>query len=228
MKEETSSVERLQAEAEKPCLQMVRLPINPSEPPDQILAAIPELEHPDLQHPDLDYQTTPFWQKLPQPAPATVDLDRATRPSVRSRSLAGLLVPGRIALKKLLQGPVSFQTAGRDSRLWTSFAMAGVSALLVLGLISSVRRHATPALPGQVLHASSPSKASLPQPASSASQESASRTESVRSPTPGAIASPQRSAAQRVAKPKPRRAQDDDYVAPDTFVSYDNRRSGSR
>ena len=234
MKKEPSQAERLESDAEKPRLEVVPLQTKPSEPPDGILAAIPALEHPES-----GYETSTFWQRLPQPAPEPLDpapepldLDVVTPPVVPSRTFAGLLGTGHTAVKSFLQAPGSVQAASRDSRLWTSFALAGITALLVLVFTSTLQHRAMPNLPAQVLHASSPSGSAPPQPAGIASQKPISRPQAARPPNHAVIAPPSRPDEPRALKPasraKPRRTEDDDYVAPDTFVTYYNPRSRSR
>jgi len=113
----------------------------------------------------------------------------------------------------------------RDSRLWTSMAMATLSAVLALLVVSGVRGYAP--------H-DEPVKVSPNGPATPVAQAAAT---AVRKPSPSArsrSSKPARTAvekavlstpAPKVASPKVTRKkihhnEDDDYVAKDTYVYY--------
>ena len=132
------------------------------------------------------------------------------------------------AVKQVLPRPETVQAIGRDSRLWTSFAMAGLSALLVLGFVSAVHHYAAKALPSNTFHNASAAACVPTEAASQASPQVAHRIQAAHSQNRTASIPAKRANTSRVARPRrPRRFQDDDYVAPDTFVSYDNRRGSS-
>jgi hypothetical protein len=149
----------------------------------------------------------------------------------KSRLFVGLSKRLLVVFKRWSPARDTLHTIRRDSHLWTSFAMAGLSALLLLGFISSVRHYGTEALPSHVLHDNSLTETEPAEAATVVPQKPASRTESARTPqrdtriSPKPV-SPKPAARARVA-PKPRHNQDDDYVARDTFVSYENRRNSS-
>ena len=158
----------------------------------------------------------------------TFDLPPITRQRQKPRTLIGLPLKVWVALKTFLPQKGTFHAMRRDSRLWTSFAMAGLSALLLLGFVSTVKHYATEALPSHVLRNNSSAERVPAETAGIAPQKTASQVEPVRTPQRDAMTSPKRRAAPRVARPKPRGKEDDDYVARDTFVSYENRRNSSR
>jgi len=165
-----------------------------------------------------------------EPAVKTPDLHPIARRSPGARIFTGLPLRGRVALARLFSHKVKLRILRRDSRLWTSVAMAGLSAALAFGFISTVRHYATQALPSHVLHSNSFPVCTPAEAPSSVLQKSASRVESVQAPNGTAIISPKRKNTTQVLKPKPRHSEDedDDYVARDTYVSYGNRRNGSR
>ncbi len=165
-----------------------------------------------------------------EPAVKTPDLHPIARRSPGTRIFTGLPLRGRVALARLFSHKVKLRILRRDSRLWTSVAMAGLSAALAFGFISTVRHYATQALPSHVLHSNSFPVCTPAEAPSSVLQKSASRVESVQAPNGTAIISPKRKNTTQVLKPKPRHSEDedDDYVARDTYVSYGNRRNGSR
>jgi len=160
-----------------------------------------------------------------QPPVRTPDVHPVARRSATARIFVGLQLQERGALVRLFS-LTKVHTLRRDSRLWTSVAMAGLSAALAFGFISTVRHYATQALPSHILSTDS-SAARKPAEAPGLVQgKSASPVGSV--PKRAAIISRKRVNAPRVVKPKPRHSEDDDYVARDTYVSYENRRNGSR
>jgi hypothetical protein len=87
--------------------------------------------------------------------------------------------------------------------------MAGLSALLAFGLILTVRRYATAALPSHVFQKDSSPLVCTPAAAAS-------------------VVPPKRMNTGRVVQPKSRHSQEDEYVARDTYVYYGKRRSTSR
>ena len=155
-----------------------------------------------------------------QPPVRALDLRPTALQRVTPRSRARFVMMG------LLERSGTLQLLRRDPRLWTSFVMAGFSALLLLGFISTVRHYASAALPSHVLYNRSltecaPSGAAGGVPPTK-------RIEAVRTARRSAIASPKRAPKPRGSKPRPRRTEDDDFVAPNTFVSYQTRPSSSR
>ena len=125
--------------------------------------------------------------------------------------------------------PTPLRSPRRDLRLWTSFAMAGLSALLTLGFISAARHYATGSLPSHLLVHSSPPVCTPSEPANLVHPRPATAVASVPKTPASRPASPTRlAAAVKPMRPKPRHTEEDDYVARDTFVSYANRRSGSQ
>ena len=117
-----------------------------------------------------------------------------------------------------------------NARLRTSFAMAGILAVLVLGLVSAVQHYATEALPSHVLR-DNPSPAPMPATThadtNAVSQKSNPKAKAVRPSQAAAIDSSKRASETRAVKPKRHSNEDDDYVARDTFVSYGNRPNSS-
>lgn len=124
----------------------------------------------------------------------------------------------------------------RDSQLWASIAMAGLSALLALGVISALRHYDSEKglLPTtqETVDAAVPSPA-IPAPSPSVvARESASQKPSPLADrrvkdelllTRPAPAKAQRKAMPSTASKKPRhrrKIQEDDYVAADTYVFY--------
>lgn len=134
----------------------------------------------------------------------------------------------RIVMMGLLQRSGTLQFLCRDPRLWTSFVMAGFAALLVVGFISTVRHYAIAALPSHVLHNRSLTECAPSEVAGAVPPTSTKPIKVVRTLRRTAMASPKRAPKPRGSKPRPRRTEDDDFVAPDTFVSYETRRSSPR
>jgi hypothetical protein len=176
-----------------------------------------------------------FAAKTPKAQPQTTEAEPRLgspelRPVTRQRVKSPLLIaaPGAV-VKKILPWPETVRALRRDSRLWTSFAMAGVSALLVLGLISTVQHYGARALPSSTLHKTSAAACAPTEAATQAPHPIASRSPAGRSPNRTDSTLSKRTDPARVARPRgSHHNQDDDFVAPDTFVSYDNRRASSR
>ena len=161
------------------------------------------------------------------PVVETLALRPIARPSLKPPIPAGLPLRVGVAFKRFLPGTETLQAIGRDSRLWASFALTGLSALLLLGFVLTVKHYATEALPSHVLHTNSVTEPAPAETARVAPQKPSAPVESARSTKHTAVVLPKRSTP-RVVKPKLRHTEDDDYVARDTFVSYENRRSSSR
>jgi hypothetical protein len=161
------------------------------------------------------------------PVVKTLSLSPIARQGLQPRILAGVPLRVAVAFKRFLSRPETLQAIGRDSRLWTSFAMAGFSVLLLLGFVLIVKHYATEALPSHVLHIKSLTDPAPAEAAGVAPQKPSTPVQSART-TKRAAVPPRRATTPRVVKPKPRHTEDDDYVARDTFVSYENRRSSSR
>jgi hypothetical protein len=163
-----------------------------------------------------------------EPPVETLALRPVSQARLKPRILAGLPLKLSFVVKRLLPGTERLHAKRRDSRLWTSLAMAGLSALLLLGFVLTVKHYATEALPSHVLHNNSLTERAPAEAAGVASQKPAAPVESAGTTKRTAIISPKRIATPRAVKPKPRQTEDDDYVARDTFVSYENRRTRSR
>jgi hypothetical protein len=143
--------------------------------------------------------------------------------------LIGLPLQARILLARATSQWKLKQELLHDSRLWTSIAMAALSALLVLGLISTVRHYATDDLPSHLSHADSSPVSNLPPAAKIAPlKPTANRVHPVQKVSRARLTQPKRIDRAPVIKPKPRHNEDDDYVARDTYVYYGNKPSGSR
>ena len=135
------------------------------------------------------------------------------------------------------------QAANRDSRLWTSMTMAGLSALLAHGFVSALTRYQPNGSPDVVAAAHSPDMAASIKPAelTSVPPVVSKVAASPRVQRPSPAVRPQRDAAakrtvmatSKLAKPaamrpasskrpdrKTRISDDDDYVAKDTYVLY--------
>jgi hypothetical protein len=162
------------------------------------------------------------------PVVETLALRPIARQRLKPRILAGPSLRVAVALKRFLSGTERLQAIRRDSRVWTSFAMAGLSALLLLGFVLTVKHYATEALPSHVLHNNSLTERAPAEAAGVASQKPSAPVESARTTKRTAVIPPKRTSLPRVVKPRPRHTEDDDYVARDTFVSYENRRNSSR
>ncbi len=160
-----------------------------------------------------------------QPPVRTADTHPVARRSAAARIFVGLPLQAGSAVVRLFS-LTKVYTLLRDSRLWTSVAMAGLSAVLAFGFISTVRHYATQALPSHLLNIDSSAARKPAEAPGLVQQKSASRVGSV--PKRSAIISRKRVKTGAVVKPKPRHSEDDDYVARDTYVSYENRRNGSR
>ena len=143
--------------------------------------------------------------------------------------LAGLPLQARILLARTISEWKLKRELSHDSRLWTSMAMAALSALLALGLISTVRHYATDALPSHLSHADSSPVSNLPPAAKVAPQKpAANRVHPVQRVSQPRLVEHKRIDRVPVIKPKPRHSEDDDYVARDTYVYYGNKPNGSR
>jgi hypothetical protein len=151
---------------------------------------------------------------------------------------------GRILLARLrAEWILRKQHLERDSRAWTSMAMAAVCALLIVGFVSGVRHYAAGDLPSRQFTSETSAGASSAAAASRAGvaveptpQTSTPQTSTAQSSTPQEPSTvPSRDAKARVARSggsktrmtqsahsKPRRTvrADDDYVAKDTYVYY--------
>jgi hypothetical protein len=111
----------------------------------------------------------------------------------------------------------------RDSRLWTSMAMAGLSAILALVLFSGLRRYAPNAAPSKVSASTTAPVLQTPVAAPKPSPLARSATSKTQATTvkPASLASALKPAARKVAHPRVRRqSEDDDYVAKNTYVYY--------
>jgi len=125
-----------------------------------------------------------------------------------------------------------------DSRLWISMAMGGLSALLALGLITTVRHYGTAALPSHALDSTSATKGS--KASGVVSQAGTAMTPPVvhaDAPARASTSEPMILKPARVSAPvkrttlpvsKHRRSQDEDYVARDTYVVYGAKPNKSR
>jgi hypothetical protein len=112
----------------------------------------------------------------------------------------------------------------RDSRLWTSVAMAAFSALLAVAFISVVRHYATESLPSRHMSREiGPVTASAVKP-QSAEPPKQIAAKAVQELKPKSVQPARAHAAPARPKtaPKPRRTEDGDYVARDTYVYYGN------
>ncbi len=131
-----------------------------------------------------------------------------------------------------------------NERLWTSMAMAGLSALLALGVVVGLRRF-DPAYPGgapETVSASTAPKTSasvMPARAAVVSKRRPSPVVAARVGVENAALRNSVMPSQRtvIAKPAPaanpkpkvrRSSEDDDYVAPDTYVRYSRNDKRSR
>ena len=161
--------------------------------------------------------------RLADPGPG-----KSKHAQVRIR-LVGLPLQARILLARTISEWKLKRELLHDSRLWTSMAMAALSALLALGLISTVRHYATDALPSHLSHADSSPASNLPTAAEVAPlKPTADRVHPVQRVSPPRLIQHQRIDRAPVIKPKPHRSEDDDYVARDTYVYYGNKPNGSR
>lgn len=160
------------------------------------------------------------------------ETSRATQDALPAAEPAAVAVPPLHGL-----APVAAQSRAQksgaphhDARLQTSFTMAGLLALLVLGLVSAVQHYATRALPSHLLHKnSSPAitQAHTTPADTNAPSQKSTKAKAVRASQAAAIDSPKRATGNGSVKPKRRSHEDDDYVARDTFVSYGKRPNSS-
>jgi hypothetical protein len=117
----------------------------------------------------------------------------------------------------------------RDSRLWTSVAMAALSAVLALAFISIVRHYATESLPSRHMSreiVTVTSSAVKPLSAEPPGEVDAKAVQELR---PKSVQAARAHAAPVRPKsaPKSRRTEDDDYIARDTYVYYGNQSNRS-
>lgn len=130
---------------------------------------------------------------------------------------------------------VKLRVMRRDSRLWTSMAMAMLSAVLALLVVSGVRGYAPDASPATVSRSTSttpvaqPPRVAVTKPAPAARSVISKPAPTIVKPAivksaiakPASLSEPER----KVAAPKATRkrvhpSEDDDYVAKDTYVYY--------
>ncbi len=153
--------------------------------------------------------------------------------------LAQLQPHARILLARLkAEWTLKQRGLGRDSRLWTSAGMAALSALLGLAFISVVRHYATESLPSRhmsheivpvTLSTAKPPRAEPQKPVSAEPPKHVAAAPTLRELKPKS-AQPTRPHAAPIrptSHPKPRRTEDDDYVARDTYVYYGNQSNHS-
>jgi hypothetical protein len=109
-----------------------------------------------------------------------------------------------------------------DSRLWTSLGMGALCALLALAFISVVRHYATESLPSRHMSREIvPVTSSVVKPVSAESPKHiVPPALQVRKPKAVQPTRPHTAPIRPTSHPKPRRAEDDDYVARDTYVYY--------
>ncbi len=156
------------------------------------------------------------------------DTRKSKHAQVRIR-LVGLPLQARILVARAISEWKLKRDLLHDSRLWTSMAMVALSAMLALGLISTVRHYATHALPSHLSHADSSPALSLPPAAKVAPlKPTANRVHPVQRVSQPRLIQRKRIDRAPVIKPKPHHSEDDDYVARDTYVYYGNKPNGSR
>src|SRR5260370_32542083 len=135
--------------------------------------------------------------------------------------LVGLPLQARILLARAISQWKLKRELLHDSRLWTSMAMAALSALLALGLISTVRHYATDALPSHLSHADSSPASNLPPAAKVAPvKTTANRAHPIQRVSQARLTQPKPIDRAPVFKPTPRRSEADYYGARDTSVYY--------
>jgi hypothetical protein len=163
-------------------------------------------------------------------------------PKFRKRvRLAGFPLRIRILFTRAIsEWRLKANTAGTDSRLLTSMTMALCTALLALGLVSSARHYGNASLPSHLVHSSTPqapavatSPSVISTKAASVRTESGTKKQEARTvrprPMPTARPAPTAQSVQTARpRPKPRRSEDDDYVARDTYVYYGDSHAKSR
>jgi hypothetical protein len=155
--------------------------------------------------------------------------------------LAAARVSGSAAVRNLSEHAKSAQTKfalsnlrtksryGTVARLWTSTGVAALSAVLVVGVISGVRHYAS--TPDTPQHRAG--NTSLVTPAMQAISQPR-RNSIVNTNGTNAMQHPARSSAAKHAPGEQgsreirRKDKDDDYVAKDTFVSYDKKGKPTR
>jgi hypothetical protein len=154
--------------------------------------------------------------------------------------LATARVSGSVAVRTLREHANSaqtkfalsnFRTKSRDGtalRLWTSTGMAALSAVLVVGVISGVRHYAsthdTPQHRGGNTSLVTPAMQNTPQPRRNSIVDT-NRTTAMQHPARSSGAKP--APGEKIRKIR-RKDKDDDYVAKDTFVSYDKKGKPAR
>ena len=112
-----------------------------------------------------------------------------------------------------------------DSRLWISMTLSAIVAVIALAIVSAVPHYAAKSLPSRALHTKSSVNANVASPAAPAPHAE----KAVPRKTVSAPSQQQKTASAKPATaPKPRRAADDDYVAPDTYKYYGNVSKASR
>ena len=143
--------------------------------------------------------------------------------------LAGLPLKMRLAIARAkLEWQLGYKSFSKDSRLWTSIALGGFAALLVMALFSTARHFAQASLPSNRVSANSfqETTSSASTATMGAQPAAAPAKRPLRKPAFNAntqTRAPKTKAT--VSKPNGRQKADSDYVAKDTYVYYGSRSS---
>lgn len=111
--------------------------------------------------------------------------------------------------------------ASYDARLWISMTMAAVAAMIALTIVSLVPHYAARSLPSRIL-------AIKPTVRESSADTDVRRVPEKNMKSDKAGSTRKTASANTTARPKTRRTDDDDYVAPNTYKYYGNGSQSSR
>jgi hypothetical protein len=117
-----------------------------------------------------------------------------------------------------------------DSRFWSSMTLSAIAALIVLAIVSMVPHYAAKSLPSQILNTNPSVSASVAAPVTAPAPHAEKTTPRKTGNAQPAQEKPvsRKTAATPATTPKPHRAADDDYVAPNTYKYYGNGSKASR
>lgn len=151
---------------------------------------------------------------------------------IRTAFAVPMLRAKTLFAQPMLQWKTKRESVAIDSRFWTSMTLAGISALIVLGIVSVVPNYAAKSLPSRILSPNTSVNANVAAPVALAaprqtSPPQTSKTAVKKAPDPKP-ADQKPASPKAAAPPKPHRSADDDYVAPDTYKYYGNGSKRSR
>jgi hypothetical protein len=166
----------------------------------------------------------------------TTDVVRPTNtqpssPSMARTRLATSASQAKVfAAQRLSEWKMKRDGMAIDSRFWSSMTLSAIAALIVLAIVSMVPHYAAKSLPSQILNTNPSVSASVAVPVTAPAPHAEKTSPRKTSNTQPAQEKPvsRKAAATPATTPKPRRAADDDYVAPNTYKYYGNGSKASR